>query len=193
MAAATATRERGRVSDQADDVAAVAAPAPTGPVRLSRRTRTGLVALLVLVLVVAAVVAGVLLSKRSDVESALDARRDVVRVAERFTVQVNNYDSGSADQYRSTVGSMLSTKFRDEFDKAMTDIVKSVQEAKMDSEGKVLASGVASIDQDSATVLVVADADVKTVFDTRQRHFRWQVSLVKVDGRWLVDDFTPVG
>jgi hypothetical protein len=56
----------------------------------------------------------------------------------------------------------------------------------------VLASGVASIDQDSAEVLVVADADVKTVFDTRQRHFRWEISLVKVDGTWLVDDFTPV-
>jgi hypothetical protein len=62
----------------------------------------------------------------------------------------------------------------------------------MDSQGKVLASGVATVDQDSARVLVAADADVKTVFDNRQRHFRWEVSLVKVDGRWLVDDFTPV-
>ena len=60
------------------------------------------------------------------------------------------------------------------------------------SQGEVLASGVATLDDDSARVLVVADANVKTVFDERQRHFRWEVSLVKVDGEWLVDDFTPV-
>jgi hypothetical protein len=39
---------------------------------------------------------------------------------------------------------------------------------------------------------VVADANVKTVFDNRARHFRWDVSLRKVGGRWLVDDFSPV-
>lgn len=133
-----------------------------------------------------------LLGSRADPDSAMDSRRDVVRVAERFTVQVNNYDSESVDDYKAAVSSMLSTKFSDEFDRAMEDIVKSVQDAQMDSEGSVLASGVASLDRDSAQVLVVADADVKTVFDTRQRHFRWEISLVKVDGAWLVDDFSPV-
>ena len=159
---------------------------------LSPTVRMVMAAVLALLVVVSAVAIAVLLDKRGNVESALDARRDVVRVAERFTVQVNNYDSGSVDDYKAAVSAMLSTKFRDEFEKAMTDIVKSVEEAEMDSEGTVLASGVASLDQDSAQVLVVADADVKTVFDTRQRHFRWEVSLVKVDGTWLVDDFAPV-
>ena len=158
----------------------------------SSRVRTVMSAVLALLLVASLVATAVLLGKRGDVESSLDARGDVVRVAERFTVQVNNYDAGSVDDYRSTVGAMLTTKFKDEFDQAMQDIVKSFEEAEMVSKGEVLASGVASLDQDSAQVLVVADADVKTVFDTRQRHFRWEVSLVKVDGRWLVDDFTPV-
>ena len=144
-------------------------------------------------LLVASAIAGVvLLDKRGEVESTLDVRRDVVRVAERFTVQVNNYDSESVDDYQASVSTMLSTKFRADFEKALKDIVTSVREAEMNSEGNVLASGVASLDPDSARVLVVADADVKTVFDTRQRHFRWEVSLVKVDGEWLVDNFTPV-
>jgi Mce-associated membrane protein len=164
-------------------------PGTTG----SPRVRTVMAVVLALLLLGSAVAAGVLLDKRADVESALDARRDVVRVAERFTVQVNNYDSGSVDDYKASVGAMLSTKFRDEFDQAMEDIVKSVQQAKMDSKGSVLAAGVATVDQDSARVLVAADAGVKTVFDDRQRHFRWEVSLVRVDGEWLVDDFTPVG
>lgn len=166
---------------------------PTGDrFALSPRVRMVMAAVLALLVVVSTIAITVLVDKRGSVESALESRRDVARVAERFTVQVNNYDSDSVDDYKSSVGSMLSTKFGDEFDTAMEDIVKSVQQAKMDSEGSVLASGVASLDQDSARVLVVADADVKTVFDTRQRHFRWEVSLVKVDGEWLVDDFTPV-
>jgi len=165
---------------------------PGGRSGLSPALRTGVAALLGMLIVVSAVAVAVVLDRRGDVEAGLDARREVARVAERFTVQVNNYDSDSVDDYKAAVSSMLSTKFSDEFDKAMGDIVQSVQEAEMDSEGNVLASGVAGIDQDSAQVLVVADADVKTVFDSRQRHFRWEVSLVKVDGSWLVDDFTPV-
>lgn len=125
-------------------------------------------------------------------QEELEARADVARVAEQFTAQVNAYDAASVDDYKASVSRLLSTKFRAEFDKAMEDIVASVRQAQMKSRGEVLVSGVSSVDPDSARALVVADAEVRTVFDTRQRHFRWEVSLVKVDGRWLVDDFTPV-
>jgi len=150
-------------------------------------------AAVLVLLLVAAVAAGIWgFARLSSAENEIDARADVVRVAEQFAVAVNNFDSNSVDDYRSTVSELLSTKFRGEYDKAMEDIVTSVQEAEMESEGEVLASGVATIDDDSARVLVVSDATVKTVFDERQRHFRWEVSLVKVEGKWLVDDFTPV-
>lgn len=159
---------------------------------LSPTLRLVMAVVLGLMLVASAIGGVVLLDKRSQVESSLDVRRDVVRVAERFTVQVNNYDSTSVDDYQASVSTMLSTKFRADFETALEEIVTQVRDAQMNSEGQVLASGVASLDPDSATVLVVADADVKTVFDTRKRHFRWEVSLVKVDGEWLVDNFTPV-
>lgn len=162
------------------------------PPGASRRLRAGVIGVLVLLLVAAVAVGAWSWTRYADAESALDARADVVRAAERFTVQVNQYDDESVEDYKASVSEMLSTKFRAEFDQAMEDIVGQVQEAEMDSEGTVLASGVATIDDDSARVLVVADALVKTVFDERQRHFRWEVSLVKVDGEWLVDDFTPV-
>lgn len=154
--------------------------------------RTVVAAVLVLLLLASVVVIAVGLNRLGDVEDDLDARADVVRVAEQFAVSVNNYDSESVDDYKSNVSGLLSTKFRTEFEKAMDDIVAQVEQAEMDSTGEVLASGVATIDQDSARVLVVADAAVKTVYDERQRHFRWEVALVKVDGTWLVDDFTPV-
>jgi Mce-associated membrane protein len=150
------------------------------------------VALLVLVLLAASAVAIWSGLRLQDSDEALSARSEVVQVAERFAVTVNNYDSGSVDDYKSSVTALLSTKFRAEFDSAMEDIVTQVQQAEMASQGEVLASGVATMDEDSARVLVVADAAVETIADERQRHFRWEVSLVKVDGEWLVDDFAPV-
>jgi hypothetical protein len=40
---------------------------------------------------------------------------------------------------------------------------------------------------------VVSDASVKTIYDANvARHFRWQISLVKINGHWLVDDYEPV-
>lgn len=160
---------------------------PSGP---SRVLVGGLV--LGLVLLAAVAVAAWSYLRLDAVEDELDARSAAVRVAERFAVEVNNYDSASVEDYQASVSDLLTTKFRSEFETAMEDIVLQVQEAEMTSTGEVLASGVASLDDDSARVLVVADASVKTVVDERQRHFRWEVSLAKVDGEWLVDDFTPV-
>jgi hypothetical protein len=153
----------------------------------------GFLTLLTVLAVVALVLELTSLKGRSEsARSDETARSSVVRAAERFSVQVNNYDVSSVDEYQATITPLLSPKFKGEFDKAMTDIVASVKQAKMTSKGEVLTSAVASLDPDSAKVLVVSDATVKTVFDSRARHFRWEVSLVKIDGAWLVDDFTPV-
>jgi Mce-associated membrane protein len=164
------------------------------------RPRPGLRWALAVVLAVVCVLAAVVVvlevvslrPRYDEAQSDAAARSAVIRAAERFTVQVNNYDVDSVDRYQGTITPLLSPKFRDEFEKAMTDIVTCVKQAKMTSKGEVLSSAVGSLDPDSAQVLVVSDANVKTVFDTRARHFRWQVSLVKIDGTWLVDNFTPV-
>jgi Mce-associated membrane protein len=168
--------------DQADD----ASPPP------GRRVPVAVFGLLALVLVAGVAVGVWSFLRLQEAEAELDARADVTRAAERFAVAVNNYDAASVDDYKTEVAELLSTKFRSEFDQAMEDIALQVREVEMTSRGEVLASGVATIDADSARVLVVADAAVSTVVDERQRHFRWEVFLVKVGGEWLVDDFSPV-
>ena len=62
----------------------------------------------------------------------------------------------------------------------------------MKGSDKVLLSAVGDSDDDSATVLVVHDADVTTTQGKIEHHYRWTVNVVKVDGSWLVDDFSPV-
>ncbi|HET7357082.1 MAG TPA: hypothetical protein VFJ09_10455 [Nocardioidaceae bacterium] len=160
--------------------------------RLGRRLRIVMALVLVLLIAVGAVVLALSYPRVQAYQTEAHNRADVVRVAERFTTEVNNYDVSSISGYQKRISPLLTTKFRADFKHAMGDIVTSVQKAKMTSHGQVLTSAVSGIDQDSATVLVVADAKVKTVFDTRARHFRWKVSLVKVNGRWLVDDFQPI-
>lgn len=149
-------------------------------------------ALAMVVLVAALVVGAMSLRTVTDARAADDDRSDAVRVAEQFTAEVNNYDAETVELYQEAVGELLTTKFRGEFEQAMTDIVTQVQEAQMKSDGEVLVSGLSSLDADSAEVLVVADAAVTTVFDQRNRHFRWRISLAKVDEQWRVDDFVPV-
>lgn len=163
---------------------------------LGPRLGWGLAAGLVLLVVVFAVLLALEVTQLRPQAAAAQAdetnRADVTRVAEQFMVEVNNYDPQHIRAYERRLSTMLSPKFRGEFKNAMDDIVTQVQHAKLRSKGQVLASGVSSLDPDSADVLVVGDATVKTIYGTRARHFRWDVALVKIDGRWLVDNFTPV-
>ena len=112
---------------------------------------------------------------------------------QRFVNVANTYTPDTLrgdDPSRSA--QMLSTKLRDQFDKENQDLGSVIQQAQLASTGKVLKTGVASLDDDSAVVLVVADADTTSKAQDSTRHFRWQVDLVKVKDEWLVDDFDAV-
>ena len=74
----------------------------------------------------------------------------------------------------------------------MTESSGTNNTAKVQGTGKVLISGIADLDSDSATVLVAHDASVKTTQGNLQHPYRWTVDLVKVGGKWLVDNFAPV-
>jgi Mce-associated membrane protein len=163
----------------------------------SARLRWGLTAVLATLLVLAAVLVVVevaaLRPRSRQLETDQETRSAVVRAAERFTVQTNTYSAGSMAAYQSRMDTMMSPKFRADYKKVMEQLSSTIKQAKVSSKGVVLASAVASLDPDSAQVLVVSDAAVKTVTDPNlARHFRWEISLVRIDGTWLVDDFTPV-
>ena len=164
------------------------------PEKRGLSVRTSRILALALALVAAAsMTAGVFFYLALDrVDARLDERAAAARVAEQFTVQFNTYQPDSMDSYAESMNALLTTAARTKFESVMEKTVSAMQEAELESEGTVLASAVAHIDRDDATVLVVADAEADSVFGPRQRHFRWEVSLDKVDGEWLVDDFSPV-
>ena len=165
----------------------------------NRRLATILAALCLLALV--ALVALVLWLRAQDQEQQ-DAEQDriaVLQAAERFTETFNTFTADEAEEYVERVAPLLSTKFRTEFTEGSSDVIEGIEQQQLESSGEVLVDGdsiplvaVSSIDDDSAEALVVADADRVAGGQQVLRHWRWQVSLVKVDGEWLVDDFEEV-
>lgn len=119
-------------------------------------------------------------------------RSEAISVAQSFMVQWNSFDAAGLDDYRERVSALMSTKFRTEFETQFGDVARVVESTEMTSSGTVLKTGLASLDDDSAQVLVIADAAVETTSDARQRHFRWAIDLVKVDGSWVVDSWDAV-
>lgn len=175
---------------------------PAGPAAASRLNdaglRLGVLAFLVVVLVVALVAVVVevasLRPRSQQVDADAQAQAAVVEAAQRFTVQLNTYDASSIPAYEKSVNAMLTPKFRASYQQAMGQLSSAIVKGKIKSRGEVLASAVASLDLDSAQVLVVSDASAQTIYDKNiARHFRWDVSLLKIDGRWLVDKYEPVG
>ncbi len=167
--------------------------------RVRPRLATALAVLCVLALVGGLVLFFWLQDRTEERVAAEENRAAVVEAAERFTEVWNTFRPSDAATYVERVSPLLSTKFRTEFENAAEDVVTGITQQRLFSKGTVLEDGdgvpligVASIDDDSAQVLVVADA--KRVANRQRvlRHWRWEVSLVKVDGEWLVDSFKEV-
>lgn len=167
---------------------------PSG--RLSPRLSRGIAAVLATVaaLALVAIVLELVLVRPDVLDARADSenRADAVRAAERFAVQVNNFEAADVGSLQERLTPLLTTKFNADFESTVTDLLAQIEQADLTSRGQVIRSAVAGVDDDSAEVLVVADASADSKFGQRDRHFRWTVDLVRVDGDWLVDNFTPV-
>jgi len=169
------------------------------------RTR-GLCALAIIVVTVLSVaVAGVLLYRTSHVTDApftlsnsgqpipSDAdKHRAIAVAEQFSLRMDGVDGSDLEGYKKRVSALLTTKQKAKFTSEFADFEKLTTDKSIKGDGTVLASGISDMDSDSATVLVAHDSSVKASSGTTQRHYRWTIALRKVNGTWLVDDFTPV-
>lgn len=178
--------------------------APTGTGRGSVTLAVGLVAGLLLVL---GTTASIVYAQRESSEnlttSALwtnngdplvpdSQRHQAVAVAEQFCLRMDNVDGSDPDGYVKSVEELLTTKQKTKFKSEFEEFQKLGVDPDLKGTGTILASGLADIDSDSATVLVAHDSAVVAKTGTTQRHYRWTLTLRKVSGRWLVDDFTPV-
>jgi hypothetical protein len=144
-------------------------------------------------------VLGYWLYDQSEYRTEAQDREDVVKATQVFVETWNTFRPKDAEGYLDRVGPLLTTRFGSEFRDASKDVVTGIVRQRLFSKGEVLTDadglplvGIASIDKDSAEVLVVADATRVANRQRVLRHWRWQVSLDKVDGKWLVDKFEEV-
>jgi Mce-associated membrane protein len=198
------------VSPALDEPAEVTTKPPTATPRaaLFRLVLLGvlsvaLVAALVTALVLAPGRGWLVHQTRADV---LQSDREAAMAAtQQFVLRVNTYGPGMLDkqgqmpEYRRRVKAVITPKFGVSFDQSVTLAEQSVKNLRLQRTCAVYSTGVEVIDSDSATVLVAGRIDQTAPDKTGKRvptgepvPFRLRVSLDKIDGTWLVDDYQAV-
>jgi hypothetical protein len=142
---------------------------------------------------------------RTQSDSLQADREAAMAQTQQFVMRVNTYGpslldgQGQMPTYRSRVKAVITPKFAVSFDKSVTLAEQSVKGYGLARTCAVFATGVEVIDSDSATVLVAGSISQtaknrqgKRVSTGEPSPFRLRVSLDKVDGTWLVDDYQPV-
>jgi len=183
--------------------AGLSSPASADP--RSQLFRLVLAAVLLVVILAASVTAVTLFATRGGEGGDTQAgREEVMAQTEQFMLRMGTYgpdlldDSGAMPDYRAGVKEVITPKFAASFDKEAGAAEQLVAQAGVSRVPDVFATGVSSLDEDSARTLVAGSftdsytGKGKTV-DQEPIPFRIEVSLVRIDGEWLVDDFSPVG
>jgi Mce-associated membrane protein len=179
---------------------------PSGPPQRSAIFRLVLVGVLALALVASLVWIAVLKSHRTGSADDLQSNREAaMATTQQFVLRVNTYgpslldSKGRMPEYRSRVEAVITPKFAASFEKSVPVAEQSVKNYGLARTCAVFATGVEVIDGDSAQVLVagsisqtVKNRGGKRVSAGEPAPFRLRVSLDKIDGRWLVDDYAPV-
>ncbi len=126
--------------------------------------------------------------------------------AKQFVLRLNTYgpqlldENNAMPDYRELVTEVITPKFATDFEENAALAEQTVAQAGVGRTGEVFSTGTSAIDGDSATVLVAGSFTnsypnpqaPEERIDTDSLPFRFEVSLKKIDGEWLVDDFVPL-
>jgi hypothetical protein len=167
--------------------------------------RWGVLAVLVVVILAAVGYVGWQLTRGAE-ESVVSQREQVMAAADKFVVRVNTYgpdeigsDKKTMPEYRKDVGALLTPKFEKDFLNNVAFAEATVVQQGAGRTANVHGTGVAGLDEDSATVLVVAEIVIsypksegsEERVEAARQLTRAEVELVKQNGTWLVDDWYP--
>ena len=154
-----------------------------------------LAAALAVLVVALLVTGGVLLPRWQDARAEDERRRDVLRAATAEVVAFTTLDYRDIEPSVDRVLAGATGDFKEQFEASRSQLEQLSRDNESVSEGRVLKAGVVSMDEDSATVVVVADSQVtnKSTDEPQPRHYRLQLDLVLEGDRWLTSDLQFVG
>lgn len=185
-------------ADRVDDLDAGSPPeSETAPDQSPRigRWRSVLAYLVLPVMIVAlSGLAGWLKWVDGSAREAQVAADESVRAAREITVELLSYQPDTVGDTLMAAQSRLTGAFQESYGQLIQEVViPGAQEQKISAIANVTAAASIAASADRATVLVfvnqtsIVGTDAPT--DTASSV---QVGLEKVDGQWLVSDFTPI-
>lgn len=172
---------------------------PVTPASPAPRRHVALYAL-ALLLACVCVAGGVAVYRTHDNRETAQAEQerygDVVAAASAEALALVNIDYRDLDTTLETVSARATGQFLKEYTESWDNQVDLFEQNKSVSTGEVRAAAVSTIDDDSATVMVVLEGtaqNVATGNEPQQRRYRWRLDVVKVDGAWLTNKLEFVG
>lgn len=177
------------MADDAGDEAAESGRAPT-----RRRTGRALVVVLALVALGAVTAALALWTSRADLQDDVDRRDEVASVAGRFAEALLSYDHEDLDASRREVRDLATSEFADEYVDAFdAGLGGQIESLEATSSATIREVFVSSSTGDTARAVVIADTEIESAAGSRATVGTYlDISLVRLDGRWQVDDVSSV-
>lgn len=124
-----------------------------------------------------------------------DAGETALKAAEKYTVELLSYKPSSVERQLSDASQHLTGQFREDFTKLATTVV--VPAAKRDAittQTEIMAKSVVSASEDRVVTLLFVNQTTSSKAATQPKltGSRLRVTLVRVDGDWLISDLTPL-
>lgn len=172
-----------------EEGAAPAQESPEAPKTVSRTAFRAAVALAVVFFIGTVVAAIFAAQQHRQLQRSKDARAGVEQVASRFASAVLTYDYRDLDKTKNAVLALSTGKFRTDYEQNFGGLSALFTATKGQSTATVKDVFVSAIDKDTATAIVVLDERGQGTSGQRL-NVDWylRLSLVKVKGKWRVDD-----
>ncbi len=130
----------------------------------------------------------------ADSRNTLAASSEAVHAATEGAVALLSYQPRTVDEELVAARDRLTGEFRDAFTSLTDDVViPGAMEKQISSEATVTAASSVSATHNQAEVLLFVDQTTVVGDDPPTRSMSSvTVKLAKIDGRWLIADFTPI-
>lgn len=170
----------------------VTEPEGAAPVRRSGRVMRRVLAVVVLLAAAAVGVLGWQLHAAQQIRARHAA---ILTAAEQEAVNFTTLDYRHLDADLARVVAGATGTFRTEFQAKLGQLKTLITSNKAISQGHVLQAGIVSDSPTSARVVLAVDSTVHNSTDPggSQRHYRLEVDLQRVNGRWLTSNLQFVG
>lgn len=182
------TKDSGAVEDSDDEDISLEPDEEENPKRIRGRhwalTAAAIVAIAIVAL--AAIIGRLYEEQRIEEQSS----REALAAAQEFANVMINVDSAKLDESSNKTLERSTGDFKQKYSESSTTLRQVMIENKAKATGVVVDSAVKSAAPDKVEVLLFIDQAVSNVAipDARMDRSRVQITMQKVDGRWLASD-----